>query len=190
MGAAAGLEQAFATTRSVLENVKADQMGDPTPCASWKVRDLVNHIVGGSQWFGTSMAAGGADDDGSNLPDFTDQDYLAIYDDGAEKSVAAFDADGAMEQIVKLPFGEFPGAVFLGLATTDVLVHGWDLAKATGQSTDLSPELSSQLLEANRGAIPDEFRGPDGKAPFGPEQQAPAGACATDQLAAYLGRTV
>ena len=55
-----GLEQAFASTRSVLANVKPDQMDDGTPCQSWKVRDLVNHIVMGSQWFGSTMDSGDA----------------------------------------------------------------------------------------------------------------------------------
>jgi hypothetical protein len=39
-------------------------------------------------------------------------------------------------------------------------------------------------------AITDQFRGPDGQAPFGPEAAAPDGASAADQLAAFLGRTV
>lgn len=187
---AAGLEQAFASTRGVLANVKDDQMGDPTPCASWDVRGLVNHIIGGSMWFGSAMDAGGSEEDGSNLPDFTAQDYLAVYDEGARKAVEAFNRDGALEKMVKLPFGTFPGAAFLGLATTDVFTHGWDLAKATGQSTDLDAALAAQVLAGARAMGIDGFRGENGKAPFGPEQQAPAGACAADQLAAYLGRVV
>ncbi|MFT4865258.1 MAG: hypothetical protein ACI8RE_001446, partial [Ilumatobacter sp.] len=66
----------------------------------------------------------------------------------------------------------------------------WDLAKATGQSTDLAPELAAQLLEASRQMIQPGFRGEDGAAPFGVEQEYPEGACNADQLAAFLGRTV
>ena len=75
----------------------------------------------------------------------------------------------------------------LRLATTDTFAHGWDLAKATGQSTDLDPELAEGLL-ANA-PIPDTFRG-DEPMPFGPQQEAPPGATAADRLAAYLGRKV
>jgi uncharacterized protein (TIGR03086 family) len=67
-------------------------------------------------------------------------------------------------------------------------VHGWDLAHATGQSTDIDPELAGQLLEAARLFVQPAFRGEDGKAPFGPEQQAPPNARPADQLAAFLGR--
>ena len=90
---------------------------------------------------------------------------------------------------MKLPFGEFPAATFIGLTTTDAFVHGWDVAKATGQSTDLNPELAATLLERARAAIPDSFRGPDGTAPFGPIVEVPDSAPAADQLAGFLGRT-
>ena len=184
-----GLEQAFATTRNVLENVTADQMNNDTPCTSWKVKDVVNHIVAGSQWFGRSMDAGESQDDGLDA-DFSSQDYLSIYDEGVKNSVAAFGKPGALEKNVKLPFGEFPGVAFMGLATTDAFTHAWDLAKSTGQDTNLNPQLAAQLLEGAKASIPEQFRGEDAKMPFGPEQQAPSGASNADQLAAFLGRTV
>jgi uncharacterized protein (TIGR03086 family) len=105
----------------------------------------------------------------------------------AQRAVAAFDAPGAQEKIIKLPFGEFPGSGFMGLATTDTFQHGWDLAKATGQSTDLDPELAAQILEGAQQSIPDQFRG-DEPMPFGPKVEAPAGATNADKLAAFLGR--
>jgi uncharacterized protein (TIGR03086 family) len=94
-----------------------------------------------------------------------------------------------MEKTLTLPFGQMPGSAFVGLATTDTFAHGWDLAKATGQNTDLAPELAGQLLVGARQAIQPAFRSEDG-AVFGLEQTAPAGACNADQLAAFLGRTV
>ncbi|HEY1651631.1 MAG TPA: hypothetical protein VGG09_07085 [Acidimicrobiales bacterium] len=88
------------------------------------------------------------------------------------------------------PFGELPGSVFVHIACGDTFTHGWDLAKATGQSTDLDPEVAAQLLGIVTGLLPDSLRGEDGQAPFGPVQVAPAGACAADQLAAFMGRRV
>jgi uncharacterized protein (TIGR03086 family) len=184
------LAQAFADTRTVLAKVKPDQLDLPTPCASWKVRDLIGHIVGGSQWFGASVAAGESPAfDDSDMSKLAESDYVAEFDKGAAESVAAFGAPGALEKMVKLPFGTMPVAAFMGLATTDVFTHGWDLAKATGQSTDIDPQLAEQILAGAKQSTSDAFRGPEG-APFGPEQEAPAGATAADQLAAFLGRTV
>jgi uncharacterized protein (TIGR03086 family) len=184
------LEQAFASTRKVLANVKPDQLDQPTPCASWDVRRLVNHIVGGSHWFAISTEAGQSpENDTTQDTDYAEGDPVAAYDEGIKRSVAAFSAEGAQEKMIKLPFGEFPGAIFMGLATTDTFTHGWDLAKATGQDANLEPELAEQLLGQVKMAIPDEFRGPDGVAPFGPEVKVPDSAPAADRLAAFLGRT-
>jgi uncharacterized protein (TIGR03086 family) len=184
------LAQAFADTRAVLANVKPDQLDLQSPCASWKVRDVINHLVGGSQWFGASVNAGESPEfDEAAMSKFADGDYMAEFDKGVATTVAAFDAPGAQEKMVKLPFGTMPGSAFMGLAMTDTFTHGWDVAKATGQSTDIDPKLAEQLLAGSKMAIQDAFRGPE-PAPFGPEQQAPAGATAADQLAAFLGRTV
>jgi uncharacterized protein (TIGR03086 family) len=84
-----------------------------------------------------------------------------------------------------------PGAAVLGLAVTDTFTHGWDIAKATDQSTDLSPELAAGILTQARQMIQPGFRAEeDGAGPFLAEQQCVDGSCNADQLAAFLGRTV
>ena len=88
----------------------------------------------------------------------------------------------------KLPFGEFPGQFFIGLRTSDVLTHAWDLAAATGQSTDLDPELAAEQLAAVRAFVGPEFRGAG--MPFGDEQPCSSERTPADQLAAFLGRRV
>ena len=83
-----------------------------------------------------------------------------------------------------MPFGEVPGSVCVMIAATDVYGHGWDLAKATGVSTDLDPRVAEAILAV--AGIPDAFRGAGG--PFGPVIEVPASACAGNRLAGYLGR--
>ena len=182
------LEQAIVSTRSVLEGVRQDQLAADTPCASWTVAALINHIVGGQFYFAT-LAAGGSPS-GDAAPDFAAGDFIAAFDEGSAAAVTAFGADGVMDTTMHLPFGDMPGSAFIGLAATDTFVHGWDLARATGQSCDLDPTLAAGLLVGVRPAIPDAFRGADGQAPFGPAQPAPQGASSADELAAFLGRTV
>jgi uncharacterized protein (TIGR03086 family) len=166
--------------------VKPDQLDDQSPCASWKVRDLLNHIIGGSFYFANSVNDGKAPDFGER--DFTGPDMTATYDDGIKQAVAAFGAPGAQEKMVEMPFGTLPVSIFMAIATTDVFTHAWDLAKATGQSTDLDPELASQLLAGAQAFIQPAFRGEDTKSPFGAEKSAPANASEADKLAAFLGR--
>lgn len=178
------LEQAIASTRGVLAGVSKEQLGGETPCAAWKVSDLINHIVGG-QYFFEACAKG--EPPASGETDFSAADFVSAFDDGARRSLAAFGADGVMERMLTLPFGQMPGAAFVGIAATDTFTHGWDLARATGQNTDLAPDLATQLLIGARQFLQPAFRSPDG-AVFGLEQSAPAGASNADQLAAFLGR--
>src|ERR1700730_3734017 len=180
------LEQAIASTRKVLAGVSKEQLDEDTPCAAWKVSDLVNHIVGGQSFF-ESAAKG--DPPAASETDFAATDFVASFDEASRRCPAAFGADGVMAKTLTLPWGQMPGAAFMGIAATDTFTHGWDLAKATGQSTDLAPELAAQLLAGARPAIQPSFRNAEGN-PFGPEQPAPAGACNADELAAFLGRKV
>jgi uncharacterized protein (TIGR03086 family) len=183
----APLEQAVATAKAVLAGVKPNQLAASTPCASWKVSDLVNHMVGGQFWF-AGVAKGEAMGDDA-APDFSAGDFAATFAQGSSAAIAAFGAAGAMDKVMNLPWGEMKGSEFIGLASVDTFAHAWDLARATGQSTDLNPELAAGLLAGSRAGISADFRGPEG-APFGPEQKAPAGASKADELAAFLGRTV
>lgn len=180
------LEQSIATAHSVLAGVQTDQLDLQSPCAKWKVSDVVNHIVGGQRFFIDALQ--GRQPDGTEA-DYASGDFVASFDDLSRQCLAGFQADGALDQTYTLPFGEMPGSAVMGLAMTDTFAHAWDVAKATGQDTDLNPELAAQLLQGAQMMIQPAFRSEDG-AVFGPEQTAPEGASNADQLAAFLGRTV
>ena len=184
------LERASKTTRAILTNVAADQYDRDTPCASWDVRALVNHVIGSTRWFAETVTTGVAPDSshGEYQPDVTDGDIVAAYDTGIAAAISAFRSPGAMEKVLKLPFGEMPGSAFAMMATADQFQHAWDLARATGQPTDLDPDIAAQLLQFATAAIPDAFRGPDGVAPFGPVVDATTAAATSDKLAGFLGR--
>lgn len=122
-------------------------------------------------------------------PDFSAGEFAATFTQASATSVAAFSAAGVLDTTMMLPWGPMKGSDFLGLAGLDTFTHAWDLARATGQSSDLNPDLAANLLVGARAGIPPEFRGAEG-APFGPEQTAPTGASKADQLAAFLGRTI
>jgi len=180
------LEQAISVARSVLASVTDDQLPSATPCASWNVSELINHMVGGQGFF---TACVNGEMPSGDSPDFASGDFRAAFDEAASACLAAFQAEGAMAKTVKAPFGEMPAPAFMGLAITDTFQHAWDLAKATGQDTDLAPELATALVAQTKAAISDNFRGPEG-APFGAEQSAGDDASPADQLAAFLGRAV
>ena len=181
------LERAFATTAGVLAQVTVDQMDLETPCASWKVRDLVNHIVASSYFF-AAVAEHGEMPVRGERPDFTAGDFSAAFGSGSAQAVTAFAAPGAMDRTMVLPFGEIAGSVCVLAAATDTFAHGWDLARATGQPSDLDPDLAGQLLAFARTLVTDDLRGSDRTAPFGPVVLVADTAPTADQLAAFLGR--
>ncbi|MHB8466084.1 MAG: TIGR03086 family metal-binding protein [Acidimicrobiales bacterium] len=169
-------QDAFA---SVLANVKPDQLDAASPCSEWNAKAVIDHVLGGNQWVQQLV--------GQEPPALPD-DIGAAHTAAAGRAQAVFAAPDGLTRTFELPFGAFPGAAFIGLRTTDVLTHAWDLAKATGQATDLDPELSAEALAASKANISPAFRGPG--RPFAEEQPCPPGRPAADQLAAFLGRTV
>ncbi len=113
-----------------------------TPCADWDVRTLVNHVLGEVRWAvplfeGATVAEVGGRFDGDLLGD----DPVARWDAAAREALAAMDDEGAMDRIVHLSFGDFQGRVYSMQLFADLLIHGWDLAVATGQDARLDPEL-------------------------------------------------
>jgi uncharacterized protein (TIGR03086 family) len=161
------LERANASTEKILSNVSRDQLTLASPCKSWQVRDVINHVVGNNFWFEAIARDGVAPDRPDNAaPDETGGDFVSRFAAGSAKAVSAFEA--AWESTLTLPWGAMPASVFILMASADQFVHGWDIAKATGQSTELDAELAAQFLDFYRAAIADEFRGLDIEAPFGP----------------------
>lgn len=170
----------------VLDGVTPDQLDLATPCAKWNVAQLIDHLVGAQHWARAGMEGIEMTDTGEGS---AAGDFRTAFTTAAEASLAAFNQDGALEKTVNPGFGDMPATGLLGMAATDTFTHAWDLAKATGQSTDLDPELAAALLAGAKATIPPTFRSEEGSI-FGLEQTAPGGASAADQLAAFLGRTV
>ena len=133
--------RALADTGRLVAAVRPDQLASPTPCDGWGVRTLLNHVVGGNHLYATA-ASGGAADWGSRESDRLGEDDAgpaAAYDRSATAVTAAFAALDLGEDTVVMPFGELPASHAVAVHFVDVLVHGWDLATATGQDPTLDP---------------------------------------------------
>lgn len=183
--------RALDETARIIEGITSAQMMAPTPCTEWSVRTLLNHLVAGNRRF-ARLPGGGS---GMPSPEARTQDHLGddpagAYRASAEALKQAWRQPGALGGMYTVPIGTLPGPAVLQLHAVETVVHGWDLARATGQGTDLDPDLARQLLENARAFLPDAMRGPDGQAPFGPRVDVPESAAAADQLAGFLGRPV
>ena len=140
--------QALDATAVVVARVRADQWDASTPCSEWDVRALLTHIVAGN-WWAAELAAGATIE---GVGDRFDDDVLGddvadAYRRSAEAAAAAFEAPGALEAPCAVSYGPVPGAVYAGHRFIDVLVHGWDLAVATGQDATLDPILARACWE-------------------------------------------
>lgn len=175
------LRAALAQARELVAGLAAEQWIAATPCEGWDVRALVGHVVRGNHLFAAALGKERAE------PLNVDGELGAAFAHSATELLAAFESPGALDRVVEVPFGRVPGVVALHLRLTEILVHGWDIARATGQLTGFDEAVAEQELEFSReavGAIPLDRR------PFGPAQQAPTAAPAIDRLAALLGRQV
>jgi uncharacterized protein (TIGR03086 family) len=180
------LARAVDQTAATISRVRRDQAGLPTPCRSWDVRALVNHVVHDVQQF-TAMAGGGKyqKDDA----DVIGEDWAGAYGRAADALLGAWRREGALDRTVQLPSGEVPATWSVGQQVADLVVHGWDLAKATGQSTELDPELGEFSLDWGKDNLQPEFRGDEASGRvFGPEVSLPEDAPVYDRLAAFWGR--
>ena len=177
-------DRALEATTAIVAKVERAQFDLPTPCAEFDVRALLNHMIGGNHRF-VAIARG---EPGVSVPatgDFVRDDPLGPFRESADALSTAWNDPALLERTVQLPFGDVPGAVALGIHTVETVVHGWDLAKATGQPTELDPDLYEAAWQHCKD-IDETFRGPG--RPFGPAVAVPATSTDTDRLMAWLGR--
>ena len=166
-----------------IARVQPDQLGNVTPCTEWDVRALISHLAGGSRGFAAMVAGEAGSERGEDGPG---GDTLASFLDAFSGLCTAFDREGFLEQVFPTPLGEGPGELLVAMRITELTIHAWDIASATGQPRDLDSELvgfTDGFLRSR--PIP---RGVNG--PFAAEQPAPAGAADADRLAAFAGRPV
>jgi uncharacterized protein (TIGR03086 family) len=182
------LKRACAATEPIVERLSRMDYAKATPCQEWNVRDVANHLLGTLE-LGRALLSDTPPEapvGPGELPgvDLAGDDPAKAYRVGVESLLAAAAGD-AFSRVHQTPLGDMPGAVLGGFTTLDIFVHGWDLARATGQSTGMDDALAEEILGFAHQAVTDETRAPR----IGPQVAAPEGASATERLMAYMGRT-
>ncbi|MBI2169880.1 MAG: TIGR03086 family protein [Actinobacteria bacterium] len=135
-------DRALKATRNIVHEIANEEYDWPTPCGDWTVRELLNHVVSGNLWASELMAGKTIEEVGGRFDgDLLGFDPLAVYEESAKVADHAFQQSGAMERMAAVSYGPVSGEVYCGHRFVDVLIHGWDLAKATGQNTIIDPSL-------------------------------------------------
>jgi len=185
----AQLEASLSVAEGLVAAVRPGQWTAATPCTEWDVRALVAHVVSGNQLF-ADLLSGATTLEESRLAaprDALGTEPVRAFHDAGQALLAAFHLPGALDRPVTVSFGTVPGTVALHLRLTEILVHGWDLARATDQPARFDDALIEQELQFSLTAL---TRMPPDRTPFAPSFDVPADAPALDRLAALLGRDV
>src|SRR4029450_12817312 len=119
-----------------------DQWHLPPPCTEWAVHTLVNPLVYEMRWSVPLFAGGTIAEVGARFEgDLLGDDPNGAWDAAAEQAVTVVRDDGVMERTVHLSFGDVPAQEYAQQLHADLLIHGWDLARATGGGDRLDPGL-------------------------------------------------
>ncbi|HET9142423.1 TIGR03086 family metal-binding protein [Actinophytocola sp.] len=140
------MEQAAEANLAVVRNVKADQLALPTPCRDWDVRTLANHLVFWSA-LRSEVAARKLDPpsgEESDVDHITD-DWVRVYERQLTGAVAAWAEPGAWEGVTGMAGGQMPAPTIGRMIIGELVLHGWDLAKATGQELVCPPGLAEEI---------------------------------------------
>ncbi|HEY1616669.1 MAG TPA: TIGR03086 family metal-binding protein [Streptosporangiaceae bacterium] len=173
----------------VVNQVKPGDLGRPTPCDQWSLRDLLEHMTAQHHGFAAACRGDGADPASWQQPPH--EDPVAAYAAGCEAVLAAFAEPGATGRPFTIPEIspdiQFPGAVAISFHLVDYVVHGWDVARSLGVELAVDDDVAAAALAVARRVPGGAARlAPD--AQFRPSVEAGPQASALDQAVAALGR--
>lgn len=179
-------DRALDETAHLVDGVRPDQMGLPTPCTDWDVRALLTHLVGGNvRWAALPqdepLQRGPTQGSGPRSSLLGD-DPAGAYRRSAAELKAAWQDPALLERPFEMPIGVLPGRAAVNLHLVETVIHAWDLARATGQQPTFDPDVvraAASFAHSNR-PPGTSFAAPVTVADDLPE---------IDRLAAFLGRT-
>jgi uncharacterized protein (TIGR03086 family) len=145
-----------------------------TPCDDWDVRTLLNHILETQRYFLSSARGEDTSPPSPTPPATLSDDPVADFEAVRQDMLGAYGEPGVIEKT----------GPALTVAFCDLLVHGWDVARATGQDETMPDGLAAAAYEMVHGKFTDEQR----KGTFKPEVPIGDDASPQDRLLAYTGR--
>ena len=179
----ADFDQALADTDRIVSGIKPGQWSVPTPCRGLDVRAVVGHLVTGHLVFIARVQGLPAPD---RAADHLGEDPAAAFRRTGQALRQAFGGPGVLAETYQGPLGPADGVFLVQVRIVELLGHGWDLARATGQPAEYPDGVVVRALAQARKGLAGRPDGPG--APFAAEVPVPAGAPTIDRLAGFLGR--
>ncbi|MDX3484048.1 MULTISPECIES: TIGR03086 family metal-binding protein [Streptomyces] len=199
------LEPATRRIAALLGQVDDSRMDGPTPCPDYAVRELLGHLTGLATAFRDAarkdLGASTAVSPDAALP-VLDDDWREVLPRRLEEVAAAWRSPDAWTGMTRAGGVELPGEVAGAVALNELVVHGWDLARSTGQPyaageaelrsceallapAEDGPNGSPEDGSPEYGSSED---GSDGDGLFGPPVPVPGDAPLLDRVIALSGR--
>ena len=176
--------QASEYAAGIIANVEIDQLGDPTPCIDWDLKTLLNHLIGANQFFAGKGDGTWVDPpEGFEPPDFVGDDPSGAYEASVQKVEAAYSPE-MYGNTVTVQTGDMPAGQLYAIGMSEQLLHGWDIARATGQDGTMDDALASAVDAMLRPNIDAAVAGGF----YGPSVPVADDASPTDKLVALVGR--
>jgi uncharacterized protein (TIGR03086 family) len=175
---------------TLVGNVPDDALSNPTPCPAYRLGDLLDHVGSLALAFAAAASKSFAElgDQGpSGDAGRLGHDWRTRIPADLRRLAEAWRSDGAWEGMTKAGGIDLPGEVAGVVALDELVVHGWDVARSSGQHYDID-EASLQAVHGFvaqfSGAGQEEARG----GLFGPEVEVPADAPLLDRVIGMTGR--
>ena len=154
--------------------VASDHLDAVTGCEGWDVRTLMNHMLETQRFFVASARGEDSTPPGAEPPDLLGRVPLADFTRSRDEALRTFGKEGVVERTGRS----------LGIAFSDQLLHGWDLARATGQDATMPEGLAEAAYQQIHGRFTEEQR----HGVFRPELPVSPDATPQERLLAYTGR--
>lgn len=176
------ISRAADAATDVVAGITPDQLDLPTPCTEWDVRTLGNHLTGFLAYSANAARKGPALE--GEAPDFTAHGWSETFNGLAADLAAAWSEESVMDGETAFGPGMLPAEYAAGITLMELTVHGWDLAKATGQELTLDPATAELAAQVTAQAA----AGGKDSGLFGPPIEAPEHADAFQKSLAASGR--
>ncbi|MCG5433030.1 TIGR03086 family metal-binding protein [Mycobacterium sp. MYCO198283] len=171
-------------TAGIVAAVPDDLLDAPTPCADMRLRDLLAHVGMLAQAFTAAAQKNlGEWTDSPPGPTPLDPDWRSAYPQHLAELAAAWQDADAWTGMTRAGGVDLPGEVAGGVALAEVVIHGWDVAVASGQPYDVDPATAQACLEHLQ-----QFDAAGTEGLFGPAVPVPDDAPVLDRIIGRSGR--
>lgn len=144
------MRMAAAPTVQIARNIRGDQLSAPTPCSEYDVHKLVNHLL----FWGPSLEAAARKQSVASPTaseqdvDLADSDWKVTFEAQTDRLVSSWSEPEAWEGMTQMgsPM-QLPARMIGGMVLGELVVHGWDLARATGQEPTWDDDILAYVYK-------------------------------------------